>query len=159
MTFIIWARHTKTDTNTRALGGWTSNSTSYYYSYLRVYYTSGQLRPYWNHEPQTTVATLAMAVDLDSAWHMWCIRETSQTSRSFTLDAGDFGSITNTTNIYTPWAFQSSCDNFDIGNAQTGDTYDSSWLGDIGPWYIYNRSLSDAEVRQMYDANKDRFNF
>jgi hypothetical protein len=158
MTFIIWARHTKADTSTRALGGFTGNNASYYYGYFQVYYTGSKLKPYWKFEPQTSFANVAMDVDLDNQWHMWCVRETSGAVRDFTLDAGDFGSVTSTYNVSTPWEFNASCDNFDIGNAQTGDSYDNSWLGDIGPWYIFNRSISDSEVRQMYDANKDRFN-
>ena len=35
--------------------------------------------------------------------------------------------------------------------------YDREFNGDIGPIYIYNRALSDAEVSQNYNALKSRF--
>jgi len=160
MTFAIWARYADNNEQftPRGLGGWTGNSTSYYYGYLSTVWSSSKLKPtcYW--EPGTTSQVLYVDKDLDSLWHLWCFREVGQSSRNLTLDCGDWGSITGTTNVYAT-EFNTACDNFDIGNVQTGDSYDNSWLGDIGPFYIYNRAISDAELRQLYNANKDRFNY
>lgn len=159
-TIIIWSRHSGANTTTRALGGWGGSSSSgYYASYGSVYYTSSKLKPQWTeYGTSSSARTMTMDVDLDTNWHMWTYRAIGSTSRNFTLDAGDFGAlVSNTSSANRP--FNTNTVHFHIGTRRRSTSYDSSWIGDIGPWYIWNRELSDSEVRQMYNANKDRFNF
>jgi len=158
-TFIIWARHSRSNTSTRTVGGWGGSSSSGYYgSWGEVYYTSSKLKPQWNeYGSSSSNRQCTIDKDLDAMWHMWTYRNVSASVRNFSLDCGDWGSASNTSSANRP--FNTNTYNFHIGSLRKGSSHMLGWTGDLGPWYNYNRELSDAEVRQMYNANKDRFNY
>jgi|15BtaG_2_1085339.scaffolds.fasta_scaffold11589_3 hypothetical protein len=159
-TMIIWCLHPGGNTSTRSVGGWGgSNSSGFYYSsYGEVYWANSKMKPYWHHFGTGTSDRYCL-VDTnvgDNLWHMWCFRQVSNSSRNLTIDAGDHGSASNTSSASMP--FNTNTYNFHIGIARRYTSgWNSGWLGKIGPWYLWNRELSDDEVRQMYNANKDRF--
>jgi len=158
-TFIIWARHSKANTTTRGVGGWGGSSNNgYYSSFGQVYYTASKLKPQWYEYGTSSSARICtIEKDLDAMWHMWTYRNVSTSVRNFSLDCGDWGSASNSSSANRP--FNTNTYNFHIGSVRKGSSHMSGWVGDIGPWYNFNRILSDAEVRQMYNANKDRFNY
>ena len=102
--------------------------------------------------------TITCANVADSKWHFWCARVTANSNFKLNIDydwsvGTDTGSTTND---------PTNTQNLHIGSAWWYSGYGTGteakfWQGDIGPIYCYDREISDAEIKQNYEAGYDRF--
>ena len=137
-----------------------SNSSSYF-SYVRVNNNGGL---YFQHEPNTNYGSVSISTSIeDDTWHLIyaIIRGTASSSATIQLfvDGGLFGqSSTSTVSSANFLGTSTSTNVYGIGNVKLS-SWQTSFLGDIGPHYIYAKELSTAEMQQNYYALIDRFNF
>jgi hypothetical protein len=102
--------------------------------------------------------TITCANVADSKWHFWCARVTANSNFKLNIDYDwSVGTSTGAT-TNSP----SNSQYLHIGSAWWYNGYNTGteqkfWQGDIGPIYCYDREISDAEIKQNYEAGYDRF--
>ena len=141
-TIIIWMYHTFTDGRRnpydQAYGGygtWTHEAGSninYYYG------TAGSnTTPYTQRNSGTTNR---------SEWQMMAITRNTTTINWFRN-----GTLANANgNAYGDTGTTTA-------DIRFGNGYAGRWVGDMGPMMLYNRAISENEMKQIYDAFRGRF--
>ena len=95
----------------------------------------------------------------DSKWHFWVARWEANNSIKLNIDYDASVAVNTTTTQNSP----ANAGYMHIGNrwyynGQYNNYLERDyWAGDIGPIYIYDRSITDAEIKQNYEAGYDRF--
>lgn len=161
ITFGGWFKCDSSNTSTRHMFGFGGSSSSGYYS--RVYHNSSGTMTWW-HEPLSSYSTVNVSTSIeDDTWHLIFARMTgasaSNTNIQLFVDGGLFAQSSE--NLVTSANFlgsSTSTNTYSIGNIKYS-SWQTSFLGDIGPHYIYAKALSTAEMQQNYYALIDRFNF
>ncbi len=162
ITFGGWFKLDSSNSTTRYLCGWGGTHSSSYFSYIRVN-SSGGL--YFQHEPNTNYGTAQVSTSIeDDTWHLiyGVIRGTGSSTATVQLfvDGGLFATSSTSSSISSAnfLGTSTSTQHYSIGAVKLS-SWQTSFLGDIGPHYIYAKELSPAEMQQNYYALIDRFNF
>tara|TARA_B100000902_G_scaffold379220_1_gene413310 strand:- start:2693 stop:3511 length:819 start_codon:yes stop_codon:yes gene_type:complete len=162
ITYGGWFKLDSSNSTTRYLFGFGGSSSSSYFSFMRVT-SSGNL--YMQHEPNTNYSSVSTNVSIeDDTWHLIyaVIRGTGTNTATcqIFIDGGLFtqSSVSSSISSANFLGYNSQCNVYGIGNVKM-NSWQTSFLGDIGPHYIYAKELSTGEMQQNYYALIDRFNF
>ncbi len=145
-TICVWVKRT-------AFGTWTSGTTNY----------DGIWNYYWNHNlyfsgahtGQNYIAGTglsAYSIDMDRWYNVIMVHNNNSASNNHKVYID--GEIQQTSTISNPSYQSGDIRQFFIGN------WDSSWsmVGEIGMLQIYDKTLTDSEVSQNYNAYVNRYN-
>ena len=162
ITFGGWFKLDSSNSTQRYLFGFGGSSSSHYFSYVRVS-SSGGLT-FW-HEPNSSYQTVTISTSIeDDTWHLiYAVIRGTGTSTCTTqifIDGGLFAqsSVSSTVSSANFLGTSTSTQVYGIGNVKLS-SWQTGFLGDIGPHYIYAKELSTSEMQQNYYALIDRFNF
>ena len=141
-TWNLWFKKTSTTNSQVVLSNW-SNSTSKHYLWFGAESNADQLSIYWNGTKRATLATP------NDTWTNLTV-----TFNDTTNDLKCYVNAESPTTI-AGMSYKGAHDSLSLGRDINRDSYGFNGL--IGPVYIHNQALTDAEVLENYNVLKDRF--
>jgi len=86
------------------------------------------------------------------SWNLWGFRRTASTERSIWKNGTSL-----TSNTAAPAAINLNSTAVDLGSSDEYGGNTSTWNARLATFIVYNRGLTDAEMRQNHNALKSRF--